>query len=393
MSGGAVRALGSRIGRLYLAACAVVYLIASGSFLVVQHARAVAEAEAACANLSRVVLDEIGRSGCAAAGVMFERKAMRDATLRVTSSGGVTLASEGDRLESDLTAGAWGEAGADGLVYVEVGYRRPALAEPGDLLMIAAGGILAGAFALLTRGPLVRSATAPVEGSIVRQREFIAAASHELKSPLSVVMLDLEAIRASNGDAGRVELLTKEGARECSRMAGLVEDLLALASGDTEGWELRLVRCDAAEIILDAYEQMEDKAASMGRPIEVSLPAGDDEATVLADPARAAQALRALIENALEYAPEGTPVGVALSVSRGQAVLSVSDRGPGVPDDLKERIFDRFYRADPAGSDRDHHGLGLAIAREIAEGHGGSLKVRDNTGGGAVFELSLPLAR
>ena len=311
MSGGAVRALGSRIGRLYLAACAVVYLIASGSFLVVQHARAVAEAEAACANLSRVVLDEIGRNGCSSAEAMFEREAMRDATLRVTSSDGVTLASEGDRLESDLTAGAWGEAGADGLVYVEVGYRRPALAEPGDL-MIAAGGILAGAFALLTRGPLVRNATAPVEGSIVRQREFIAAASHELKSPLSVVMLDLEAIRTSNGDAGRVELLTKEGARECARMAGLVEDLLALASGDAEGWELSLVRCDAAEIILDAYEQMEDKAASLGRPIEVSLPAGDDEATVLADPARAAQALRALIENALEYGG-----GSALGLPRG----------------------------------------------------------------------------
>lgn len=166
--------------------------------------------------------------------------------------------------------------------------------------MIAAGGILAGAFALLTRGPSSGTPTAPVEGSIVRQREFIAAASHELKSPLSVVMLDLEAIRTSNGDAGRVELLTKEGARECARMAGLVEDLLALASGDAEGWELSLVRCDAAEIVLDAYEQMEDKAASLGRPIEVSLPGGDDEATGPGEPGEGGAALRGAHENALE---------------------------------------------------------------------------------------------
>ena len=86
-------------------------------------------------------------------------------------------------------------------------------------------------------------------------------------------------------------------------------------------------------------------------------------------------------------------MGFSLADRSGQAVFAVSDKGPGILDEHKERIFERFFQADPSRTERAHHGLGLSIAREIAEAHGGTLRALDNPGGGALLELAIPLAR
>ena len=393
MSGGAGARLSARIGRMYLAACAAVLLIASISFFAIQHYRALSEAEAAGANLARVACDEIFRNGIEAGVSYFQDGGLDDCTLRVSADDGTVLASVGERRADDVTAGLWGKTQEGLPLYVEVGYRRPPVITSDGALLVAAAVAAAMAFAFLTRKPLVRRAIEPAEIALAHQRDFVAAASHELKSPLSVVALDLEAISAASNDADRVLQLSEEGLRECKRLSDLIEDLLALAAGDAEGWRLERSRCDAVDILIDAYEQMEGKAESLGIEIKLKLPPESDAFPVEADSSRVSQALRALLENALDYSPQNGSVELALSAEQGSAVFQVSDKGPGVPDDLKARVFDRFYRASAARDSRTHHGLGLSVAKEIAEAHGGLIRILDNPGGGATFALSIPLSK
>lgn len=109
------------------------------------------------------------------------------------------------------------------------------------------------------------------------------------------------------------------------------------------------------------------------------------------DRGRLMQVLSVLLSNAADYAPPGSAVTLEARRGKTRALITVSDQGPGVPDREKERIFDRFYRADAARSGKSHFGLGLSVARELAALHGGTLTVRDAPGGGAAFTLSLPL--
>lgn len=386
---GAVEALGRRIGRIYLAACAAVFLTAAGSTVALQYATARSEAEAACANLAQIALDEVS-GGDLEGALEFAREQDPGVWLRVTAQDGTVLAESGR--PSGITVGLGGTAPGGAPVTVELGYPAPPLVAPREALLLsgsAAGTVLV---ALLTKRRVVAAAIGPVSESVARQREFVAAASHELKSPLSVIALDLEAAAREADDPASVRSLSREALGECMRTASLVEDLLSLASGDAEGWRVERRPCDAVSILVDAYEQMEGKAASLGRVIDLSLPDEDDPLPLEADPARIAQALRALVENALAHAPEGTRVGLGVEGRGGAVSFTVSDEGPGVPDELKERVFERFFRADASRSDRSHHGLGLPIAREIARAHGGDVTVGDRAGGGSVFELRLPRA-
>lgn len=388
--GGAVEGLGRRIGRIYLAACAAVFLTVSASTVALQYATARAEAESACANLAQIALDEMSGGGLEGA-VAFARNQDPEVWLRVTAQDGTVLAESGRR--SGVTVSLGCAMPGDGSVTIELGYPAPPLVTPKEVLLLLASGIGAALVALLTRRRVVAAAIGPVAESARRQREFVAAASHELKSPLSVIALDLEAVAREAEDPASVRTLSKEALGECMRTASLVEDLLSLASGDADGWRIERRPCDAVSILADAYEQMEDKASSLGRGINLSLPDGDDPMPLNADPERIVQVLRILIENALVHTPEKTLVVLGVS-QRGDCVaFAVSDDGPGIPDEVKPRIFERFFRADGSRSDRSHHGLGLSIAREIARAHGGDVTVRDRPGGGSVFELLLPRGR
>ncbi|WP_270296231.1 sensor histidine kinase, partial [Eggerthella sinensis] len=233
----------------------------------------------------------------------------------------------------------------------------------------------------------------PVEDALRRQREFVAAASHELRSPLSVVKLDLEAARARAAEEGApsARILVEEAERECDGIGALVDDLLSLASGDARGWSVDAQPCDAETLFVEAFDGMDEKAAAADVALVPDLPA-EPLPPVLADERRVVQLLRILLENAVAYSPAGGEVRLSLRCEGRFAVFAVADCGPGVPDADKERIFERFYRADPARSGTVHHGLGLSVAREIAEAHGGWVRVRDNEGCGAVFETGVPLS-
>ena len=221
-----------------------------------------------------------------------------------------------------------------------------------------------------------------------RQREFVADASHELRTPITVIRGQLEVLAAQRdppaAEVRRVQQLVEA---EIARTTRLIDDLLVLAQADRTGF-LRIEPVDVRPFLEELWDGL---SLTAERRFELGpLPNG----TLRADPDRLAQALRNLARNAIEHTRPSTGL-VRLEVDRaGAARLSfaVIDDGPGIPPEEREPIFERFHRTDPARSrDRGGAGLGLAIVLAIASAHGGSVRAGEGRSGrGARVELTLP---
>jgi len=227
----------------------------------------------------------------------------------------------------------------------------------------------------------------PVEDNRRRQTEFVSAASHELRSPLAVMSASAGAIKKGTLEeakeyAGKIEA-------ECTRLSRLTGDLLKLAGADSGSWQMSLSEVNPETVVIGLAERFADLVADRGIMLEVDMQ--DTLFPVLhVDEHRIEQLMTILIDNALGYTPAGGVVRLGTYVQRKSVYFTVTDSGPGVPDTDKEKIFDRFYRGDSARTDKEHFGIGLSVAREIALIHKGSLYVRDTDGGGAIFILKLP---
>ena len=219
------------------------------------------------------------------------------------------------------------------------------------------------------------------------QRAFVADASHELRTPLTVIQGQLEVLSAQQhppvGEVRRVERLVQA---EVSRIARLVDDLILLAKSEERKF-LRIEPIDLRPYIQDLWDGM---SLTAERCFELSLlPDG----TLRADPDRLAQALRNLARNAIEHttAPQGLVRLDVEILASNRLRFVVSDNGPGIAPDQRERIFDRFHRTDSA---RDRAsggtGLGLAIVRAIVQAHAGRITAGDRPEGGAQIALELP---
>lgn len=245
----------------------------------------------------------------------------------------------------------------------------------------------------------------PARDSIRRQNEFVAAASHELRSPLAVIRSSLSALDNDlvNGldvlDSPDGKQLIKITDRECKRMARLVGDMLLLASSDAGKWELNRCQTEPDTLLIEAYEAFLPICRDNDISLMLELPE-EPLPPLLADRQRLEQVLTILLDNAVSYTPAGGSVWLRLYGKKGgrrissdcfRTVIEVADSGKGVSDEMKQRIFDRFYRGDSSRNDKNHVGLGLSIAKELVELHGGSLAVYDNPGGGSRFVISLKL--
>ena len=227
----------------------------------------------------------------------------------------------------------------------------------------------------------------PLEKSRKEQTAFIAAASHELRSPLAVIRSGLSAIpRATPERAG---VFVDMSLKECDRMARLIQDMLSLSNADNHTWRLEAAPCELDTLLLETYEKYEPLTKEKGLRLTVYLPDAPLDPLSL-DTGKISQVLAVLLDNAISYVPEGGRICLSLKKEPGAAVVSVADNGPGIPDSEKESIFQRFYRSDTSRNDKQHFGLGLCIAREIAVLHKGTLTVSDAPEGGAVFSLYLP---
>jgi len=245
-----------------------------------------------------------------------------------------------------------------------------------------------GRLATTINGLLARleAAFARREEALSRQRRFAADASHELRTPLTSIagyaqMLEEWGLRDPR--------TTREGVaairQESERMQRLVEGLLALTRGD-EGAPLEIEHHDLAAV---AEEAVQTARSAAGEKIALSYLPPELPVNAPFDRNRIRQVISILLDNALKYTPEGGKVTVTVRETNGWAALEVSDTGVGIPEDQLPLIFERFYRADKARASSGA-GLGLSIARQIAEAHGGRIEVESTPGEGSKFTLLLP---
>ena len=260
------------------------------------------------------------------------------------------------------------------------------------VLVLVLGGLVvvlvAGAFgAVYARRALVpiRDSLSAQRGALRRQREFAADASHELRTPLTVIRSSVELLRrnAARPVAEVGDALTDIDA-EVQQLTGLVDDLLLLARSDSGAIALERVPLQLDDVATEAAAALAKPAADAGVRIEVD-PA---PTPAVGDPARLRQLVTILLDNAIRHSPRDTTVKVAVRPLHDGASLAVDDAGPGVRPEDRERVFDRFWRAQ--GAPVGGTGLGLAIARWIAEHHDGTITVHTSEAGGARFEVRLP---
>lgn len=242
---------------------------------------------------------------------------------------------------------------------------------------------LLGWIMLFVAGQLViNKALEPVKKSQQNQAEFLAAASHELRSPLSV-------IRAQNSSTTTLTELPHTQTvieNECARMNQLISDMLLLASGDANTWSFNQENVDLDTLLFQVYDtyctacEKKEITLSLDLP-ESSLP------EITGDPMRIQQILSILIDNAISYSPNGSDIRLKATSSQHIVSIDVIDHGIGISDDDKEKIFNRFYRVDSSRTDKNHFGLGLSIALELVKLHHGKIEITDTEGCGSTFRV------
>ncbi|MET4703443.1 ATP-binding protein [Frigoribacterium sp. UYMn621] len=222
------------------------------------------------------------------------------------------------------------------------------------------------------------------------RRDFVANISHELKTPIGAVGLLAEALQAASDDPDQVRRFAKRLTKEADRLARITQEIIELS---------RLQAADALtsphvveidHVVALAIDQNR-VAAESSRVTIVS--GGDAGAEVYGDEPLLAVALHNLIANAIQYSPKGSRVGVGVSNADGIVEIAVTDQGIGIPDDELDRVFERFFRIDPA---RSRHtggsGLGLSIVKHVVQNHGGDIRVWSQPGNGSTFTIRLPEA-
>jgi signal transduction histidine kinase len=246
------------------------------------------------------------------------------------------------------------------------------------LLLVAGGGYV-----------LVRKSTAPIERSMDQMRRFMADAAHELRTPITILRTRAEVAlgqeRAPDRDAATFQAIE----RETARVGGIVGDLLTLARADTGERPVArdaLYLDDAAAGAVDAVRTL---AESKGVKVEVGA---FEEATIIGDAALVRQLLLIVLDNAIKFTPTGGHVRLNVAAADGRAEVVVTDTGIGIPAEQLPHVFERFYRGDPARREADGAGLGLAIARWIADAHGARLELTSQPGAGTRLAISFPLA-
>jgi signal transduction histidine kinase len=220
------------------------------------------------------------------------------------------------------------------------------------------------------------------------RRSFVATASHELRTPLTMLQGTMELLDEDlqgGLDLDDAQEQVANARRELRRLSALATELLDLSRLDA-AVQLRSEPVELGELVRAVGAEFGLRAAEREVPIEVVPP--PEPCWAKADPAACARVVRILIDNALRYAPKGEPIVVITERLGNRIVVEVADRGPGVPDEERERIFERFHRGRAAGAESGF-GLGLAIGRELAERMGGTLLLEDSDVG-ATFQLALP---
>lgn len=259
------------------------------------------------------------------------------------------------------------------------------------LWLLTVGGA---AFVLLSISAsivLAKKTMEPLVKSWNRQTEFVADASHELRTPLTVIQNKMESmltqpnatVMEKAGDIG-VSLA------ETRRLAKLTADLMTLARADSSDTQLEKERFSLDELVGRVCEPYFELAEMQEKTAEMNLECG---AEIFADKSRIHQLMVILLDNALKYTGAGDGIRVSAYVKENRAVIEVADTGIGIPEESRERVFERFYREDKARNrETGGSGLGLSIAEWIVSSHGGDISAQPNNGRGTRFVVRLKLS-
>ena len=219
--------------------------------------------------------------------------------------------------------------------------------------------------------------------------EFLAAVSHDLRTPLTVISGSIELLAKDAGGSERTARLVDQAERHVQRLQRMVEDLLTLAQLQEARVDLEREFVSARMLLADVA--LSHEALASARRQRIRLKCDEDLPPILVDRRRMGQVLGDLVDNAARYAPEETTIELRAERVDGAVRLAVVDEGPGVPPEERERVFDKFYRGARTKDSTRGTGLGLAIARRLVEMHGGRIHVEDaEDGRGARFVVSIP---
>jgi signal transduction histidine kinase len=245
---------------------------------------------------------------------------------------------------------------------------------------------------------VTRRALAPIRSAFNAERRFVAAASHELRTPVALLHALAEVLQ-------REDLIKPEGRQlvddiigETDRLGRLVGDLLALSSAEAGAVVINPQPLEARAFVADLARRVEGMAAGRGISVNVEQAQVDVSPALplLTDVDRLAQLLLIFVDNAIDHSPANGVVKLIVGPTgehdQARVAIAVTDQGPGVPPAERERIFEPFHRLRGRGRNGDSTGLGLAIARNLATSLGATLRVDDAAGGGALFSVSLPRA-
>ena len=305
------------------------------------------------------------------------------------------------------TAGAFTAAATISLAYVAIAaYRSEAfglVAEPWRLafhvsVFILAAYMMSGLLRELEhlraqREKFVRQA---VEAAALRQAdriksEFLAAMSHDFRSPLTVVRGAVELLLGERPGSLTPQQrdLAESAERNVRRLEEFTEQLLEMARLEEGQITLEKEQLDPVELLRDVVAAHSPLAKAKRQWIRLDLDGGPP--AVVADRSRIAQALANLVVNAIRYSPTGTPIQISARRTDAAVRIEVRDHGPGIPPEDRQRIFDKFFRGRTADGTAGS-GLGLAIARSLLTLHGGTLEYEETPGGGSTFVARLPVA-
>ena len=222
------------------------------------------------------------------------------------------------------------------------------------------------------------------------RRDFVANVSHELKTPVGAIALLAEAILSSLDDTDSVQRFAERMITESSRLSSLINDIIELSRLQGDDPLARAALFDIDSVIAQAVDEVRPFADARGIELVVS---GAPGAEMVGDRGQILTALRNLVSNAVTYSPDHTRVAVAASADAGTVSIDIKDQGIGIASHDLDRIFERFYRADPARSrSTGGTGLGLSIVKHVCQNHGGDVSVWSELGVGSTFTLRLPLA-
>lgn len=243
---------------------------------------------------------------------------------------------------------------------------------------------------------MAKRAFIPVEQAYINQQQFVSNASHELRTPLSVILSAVEALEMENDTSPFSKKIRATLKHEVRRMSKLITDLLTLARSDSDQ-AMNDIKNDwfnfkpSAEQVVTSLSELSAK-----KEIHLTLVA-DHEIMVKSNDDRLTQVLYILTENAIKYTPKGGLVAISINVQhkkkQNELIMTVKDNGIGLTPEDRDKVFERFYRADKARSRKEGgYGLGLSIAKTIVDMQGWSIKVDSMEGEGSIFQVKVPFS-